>query len=170
MQIYDYAVCRYAGGACAFGDILAGLNVVLDYIISNSFRRVVVNLSFGGRASTRTQERYDQILSQIYENGGIMIAAAGNHNHADACTIVPAFSQYVIAVGAYNEQIQYTYFTNIGDCVEIWGPGILFILLQSLCFMSYFFCVCLYGCVCLYVCVCACVDVCNEQKKTSKGW
>jgi len=51
-----------------------------------------------------------------------VIVAAGNSNK-DACTGSPSSSEYAITVGASDIDDNRAYFSEYGDCVDIFAPG-----------------------------------------------
>ena len=58
----------------------------------------------------------------MYDNDFLIFVAAGNQA-VDACSMCPANSDHVIAVGAVNKNGYYSTFSNYGPCVDIFAPG-----------------------------------------------
>jgi subtilisin family serine protease len=65
----------------------------------------------------------DDIVKVAYNNGLVVVSAAGNSN-IDACGISPARSPYGITVGATTKDDAKAFFSNYGGCVNIWAPGL----------------------------------------------
>ena len=121
-NIYSYAVCRQGSFGCMSQDIEAGLAMVVTMLNKRPTknRRAVINMSWGG---PRSNGNYlGDYFEAMFNAGGIMVAAAGN-SAEDACGHWPANNEFVIAVGAHNESNEVAYFSNYGDCVDIYAPG-----------------------------------------------
>lgn len=116
MVIYDLPICS-DGNQCKFEDILYALETVYTRLKSNlengNNRRGVINLSIAGGLTSAIKRFWDKILFKIRSVDGIIVAAAGNQA-TDACTVGPAFSQYVITVGSINRNLEPSSFTNYG--------------------------------------------------------
>jgi subtilisin family serine protease len=91
----------------------------LDWIMANGRPPGVVNMSIGGGGSAALAEA----LANITQAGFVVIAAAGNSD-ADACGIAPANSPYTLAVGASDNSDRRASFSNWGDCVDLFAPGV----------------------------------------------
>lgn len=97
---------------------------------------VVVNISAAGPATwfvkgdpsiglTGVFEK--AMISFIKRTGVIIVAAAGNGTKdgaQDACTLFPAIMPQVITVGALTHGDKLAPFSNFGDCVDIFAPGV----------------------------------------------
>jgi len=86
---------------------------------SNPAARGVINMSLGGSGCSTY---LSAVIQQLKAIGGLTVVAAGNSN-ADACTYSPACLPDVLTVGAYGSSHQRAYFSNFGDCVDAWAPG-----------------------------------------------
>lgn len=91
----------------------------LDWIMANGTPPGVVNMSMGGGGSSALAEA----LASITEAGFVVVAAAGNSD-ADACGVAPANSPYTLAVGASDNSDRRASFSNWGDCVDLFAPGV----------------------------------------------
>ena len=115
-NIYSFAVCRSAFWGCFEQDIEAGLKMV-DRALEKrptKYRRAVINMSWGGKSES-DRGHLNSYIQRIYNSGGIMVAAAGN-SAEDACSHWPSSLEWVIAVGAYNEDYEVAWFSNYGKC------------------------------------------------------
>lgn len=67
------------------------------------------------------------IMQKLFAAGIHVVVAAGNNFHSNSCNFAPASSPHAITVGAIDESDKLTDFTNIGQCVNIFAPGIIII-------------------------------------------
>jgi subtilisin family serine protease len=104
------------GGASTMG-VLAGLNWVASYNLAG--QRGVVNMSLGGVAS----ESLDDAVADLVNRGIVVAVAAGNEAQA-ACNVSPAREPSAITVGATDSNDYRAWFSNFGDCVDIFAPGV----------------------------------------------
>eukprot|EP01083_Nonionella_stella_P079264 217320_1 len=77
----------------------------------------------------KKKEKYETFFKDIIKYGGIVVVAAGNDDK-DAKHTVPANSDLVITVGAFQAEDYWTKwdrkkasFSNYGEDVDIWAPG-----------------------------------------------
>lgn len=96
----------------------------LDYLagLGNDGNTRVANLSLGGPAS----RALDNAVRGAVDKGAFVAVAAGNAG-TDACGSSPArVGPYpgVITVGATTSSDRRASFSNDGDCVELWAPGV----------------------------------------------
>jgi subtilisin family serine protease len=91
----------------------------LDWIMANGTPPGVVNMSIGGGGSSALAEA----LANITAAGFVVVAAAGNSD-GDACEVAPANSPYTLAVGASDNSDRRASFSNWGDCVDLFAPGV----------------------------------------------
>ncbi|MDP7777368.1 S8 family peptidase [Acinetobacter nosocomialis] len=101
-------------GSGASSNVIAGL----DWILKNGSKPAVVNLSLGGAASSSL----DSAVENLYNNGYVMVVAAGNSN-TDACTSSPARTSNAITVAATDNTDTRASYSNYGSCVDIFAPG-----------------------------------------------
>lgn len=78
----------------------------------------VINCSWGGGSLSTSQET---LLTTCYENGIVVVAAAGNDNTDEPSA--PASSPHVISVGSVDETGRKSSFSNYGPWVSITAPG-----------------------------------------------
>ncbi|MFH4461579.1 S8 family serine peptidase [Vibrio diabolicus] len=79
----------------------------------------VVNMSLGGSQSSRTEQN---ALQNIYDQGVLLIAAAGNDGNT--AHSYPASYDSVMSVAAVDNQNDHAAFSQSTDQVEISGPGV----------------------------------------------
>ncbi|MDO7435769.1 S8 family peptidase [Acinetobacter nosocomialis] len=101
-------------GSGASSNVIAGL----DWILKNGSKPAVVNMSLGGAASSSL----DSAAENLYNNGYVMVVAAGNSN-TDACTSSPARTSNAITVAATDNTDTRASYSNYGSCVDIFAPG-----------------------------------------------
>lgn len=82
-------------------------------------RGFVASMSLGGSKSPIL----DRAVNGAVEAGMHFTVAAGNENQ-DACNVSPAGAEAPLTVGASTIADQRAYFSNIGPCVDIFGPGL----------------------------------------------
>ena len=104
-------------GSGSISTVLAGLDWVLqDH--AQSPRAAIVNMSFGGDASSALDTEVNSLLAA----GMTAVVAAGNSN-ADACGLSPARVPGALTVGASTETDERAAFSNYGSCVDLFAPG-----------------------------------------------
>lgn len=81
----------------------------------------VANLLLGAMKN----KALDSAINAAAETGLVMVVAAGNSNR-NACEMSPASAQRAITVGAIDATTDsLASFTNWGECVDIFAPGVL---------------------------------------------
>lgn len=105
------------GGGATTSDVLAGLNWVASYNLAG--QRGVVNMSLGGGAS----DTLDAAVADLVNRGIVVAVAAGNEAQA-ACNVSPAREPSAITVGATDSGDYRAWFSNFGECVDIFAPGV----------------------------------------------
>ena len=103
-------------GAGSTWDVLAGLSWIRSVDLGT--RRGVVNLSFGGSASSTL----DNAVAQLTADGFIVAVAAGNESQ-NACDVSPAREPSAFTVGASTPLDARAWFSNFGSCVDLFAPG-----------------------------------------------
>lgn len=82
-------------------------------------RGFVANMSLGGGRSTSL----DKAVNGAVSSGLHFAVAAGNENQ-DACNVSPAGAENPITVGASTMDDLRASFSNVGKCVDVFGPGL----------------------------------------------
>ncbi|KAL0265895.1 UNVERIFIED_CONTAM: hypothetical protein PYX00_011612 [Menopon gallinae] len=80
--------------------------------------RTIVNMSIGGIKS-----RALNFAMEYASNMGIHFSAAAGNDSEDACGYSPGSSKVALTVGASNRHDQVAFFSNYGDCVDVYAPG-----------------------------------------------
>ena len=106
-------------GSGATSQVIKGV----DWVTANAQRPAVANMSLGGAVSTAL----DDAVRRSVASGVVYALAAGNSG-ADACTSSPARAgagtNGIITMAATDENNQEASFSNFGQCVDIWAPGV----------------------------------------------
>ncbi|KAK9457047.1 peptidase S8/S53 domain-containing protein [Dipodascopsis uninucleata] len=97
--------------------ILSGLQYVADHHEPGTLE--VVNMSLGGIRSFAM----NMAAANVVNRGVHVVVAAGNSGR-DACTVSPASEPTVLTVGASDHSDSVAMFSNHGDCVDIFAPGV----------------------------------------------
>jgi hypothetical protein len=100
-------------------DVVGGL----DWIVAHGVKPAVVQMSFGARSIDRA---FDDSITRAVNAGFTITDAAGN-DHVDACKQSPAHMgtlNGVITVGAVTKKDVPAGFSNFGQCVDVWAPGV----------------------------------------------
>jgi subtilisin family serine protease len=102
-------------GTGEWNQIIGGI----DWVAKNGKKPGVLNMSLGGGA----QSSVDDAVKRAVQAGFVNAVAAGNNNGADACNTSPARTPEAITVGATDNSDNRSSFSNIGTCLDIFGPG-----------------------------------------------
>jgi subtilisin family serine protease len=95
-------------------EVLAGI----DWVTANHAPLSVANMSI-------TDQRIpsvDEAVSQSIAAGIVYVVGAGNDGW-DACQNTPAAVPEAITVGSVNSYDEVSYFSNVGECVDLFAPG-----------------------------------------------
>lgn len=106
---------------CNGSGTTAGVIEGLDWVAAHhqSGEPAVANMSLGGGASASL----DEAVNRVIDDGVTMAVAAGNSN-ADACNSSPARLPAALTTGASDEADARASFSNVGDCVDLFAPGV----------------------------------------------
>lgn len=116
--IHDLKVAR-ASLDCAFYTS-DGIDALYEIYVNGSLPGVI-NLSWQGGGNTIL----DDIIAALFDLGYVVVSAAGNANSGTAaCTNSPARAAYSLTVGAIDGSDRIASFSNYGNCVDIWAPGV----------------------------------------------
>jgi subtilisin family serine protease len=106
-----------------FGSVSAVVKGV-DWVTANAIKPAVANMSLGGSVS----DAMDEAVRNSVASGVFYAVAAGN-SRADACRVSPAragagTSNGIMTVAATDSSNREASFSNFGNCVDIWAPGV----------------------------------------------
>jgi len=109
---------------CSGSGSTSGVIAGIDWVTANHTAPAVANMSLGGGASTAL----DNAVNNSIASGVTYAIAAGNGNVAgraqDACKYSPARVGAAITVGATDKTDTKTSWSNYGNCVDIFAPGL----------------------------------------------
>lgn len=123
-NVYAVKVLR-SNGSGTMSDVVKGVEWAAEAHIKKSksgkskFKGSVANMSLGGGRS-RT---LDEAVNAAVDVGMHFAVAAGNDN-ADACNYSPAAAENAVTVGASTLADERAYFSNYGNCTDIFAPGL----------------------------------------------
>lgn len=104
---------------------IAAVDWITQDAEENERHPAVVNMSFGFHPESdpdRTSATELAILNAI--DSGIHFVASGGNDDADACDKSPARISGVLTAGASAMGDQRAWFSNYGDCVDLFAPGV----------------------------------------------
>lgn len=124
-RIRDIRVARNSLGCSFFtsdaiNGLISGINDAQVQMQNNITRPKVINLSWIGPANSII----DTLVGIMYDMGFVVVAAAGNSGSDMTCALSPARANKVISVGATTQTDRVATFSNYGNCVDIFAPGV----------------------------------------------
>jgi cysteine-rich repeat protein len=81
----------------------------------------IISMSLGGEGRSDAEE---EMINQIYDQGILMVAAAGNHGNSHNKIFYPAAYDSVISVAAVNGNKQVAPFSTYNEHVSVAAPGV----------------------------------------------
>jgi len=102
-------------GSGSWSQVIAGI----DWVAANHISPAVANMSLGGNGITTV----DTATTNLINSGVVTVVAAGNSN-MNACLFSPARTPAAITVGATTSNDSRAYFSNFGNCLDIFAPGL----------------------------------------------
>ncbi|KAJ6491648.1 peptidase S8/S53 domain-containing protein [Mycena vitilis] len=122
-----------SNGSGSMSDVVAGVNFATTSAIEKqkaadaevkatgktSHKGSVANMSLGGGKSPAL----DRAVNNAVDAGLHFAVAAGNDNR-DACNYSPAAAEKAVTVGASTIGDERAYFSNFGECVDVFAPGL----------------------------------------------
>ncbi len=91
----------------------------INWVAANAIKPAVANISLG--VETPNAE-IDEAVSNLVDSGVTVVLAASNEG-LDACTHSPARVPEAITVGASDENDNRAWFSDYGECIDIFAPG-----------------------------------------------
>ncbi|MEV6653209.1 S8 family serine peptidase [Streptomyces sp. NPDC051219] len=104
---------------CQGSGSLSGVIAGFDWVADNAVQPSVLNASLGGPQSTAV----NNAANAVSDRGVLPVVAAGNES-ADACNVSPASASRVVTVGASDSADRQAGFSNFGECLSLYAPGI----------------------------------------------
>ena len=114
-----------SNGAGTMSDVLKGVEWVTKAHKARvksgdkNFKGSTANMSLGGGKSMALELVVDAAVK-----AGVHFAVAAGNENQDACDTSPASSKYAITVGASTLTDSKASFSNWGECVDIFAPGV----------------------------------------------
>ena len=103
-------------GSGPWSGIISGL----DYVLKDSRRPAIVNMSLGGKSN----KTLNSAVQNFIRDSGIPVVVAAGNNGRDACQFSPSSVAEAITVGAITSNDGRASFSNFGKCVDIYAPGV----------------------------------------------
>jgi aqualysin 1 len=103
---------------CSGNGSTSNIIAAIDWISANAPKPSVVNMSFGGAASSSLDNAVQQAISLDY----VYVVAAGN-NSTDVSNVSPARVSSAYTVGSRDSQGNRSSFSNYGGAVDYYLPG-----------------------------------------------
>lgn len=108
------------GGFGSWNSILKGVEWVAKHHAAHP-GPAVANMSLGGRG--KGAFAINQAVTAAIKGGVTFVVAAGNE-YGEACDFSPARTPLAITVGATNRYDRKADFSNYGECVDLFAPGV----------------------------------------------
>lgn len=104
-------------GSGSYSSVVKGIEWAVAHSKKNK-KCGIISMSLGGPKNTFL----NAAVNSAVEQGVNVVVAAGNSG-TDACLSSPASAEKAITVGSMSAGDYISYFSNIGSCVNIFGPG-----------------------------------------------
>lgn len=104
---------------CDGGGWTSDVVAALDWVAGNAQGPAVANLSLTGPYS----KALNKAAREVARSGVYLTVAAGNGG-GDACEVSPASARGVLTVAATDRYDRAAGFSNHGECVEVYAPGV----------------------------------------------
>eukprot|EP01041_Mallomonas_annulata_P006029 gene6029-12152_t len=105
-------------------DVLSALEMIVHKVESSSHPPSIVSMSLGGPCEEDdcTQDSIVQAVEELLNHGVVVSVASGNEA-CNGCQGSPASAKNAIAVGSFGKDGKVSFFSNFGQCVDVYGPG-----------------------------------------------
>lgn len=104
--------------------VIKGVDFVTNVVTTNALHPAVANMSQGVVGGSAALDA--AVINSV--NSGIFYAVAAGNEAQDACNTSPArlggVNNGIMTVAATDMNNQEASFSNFGDCVDIWAPGV----------------------------------------------
>jgi subtilisin family serine protease len=117
IRLHAIKVLNCAGSG-SWSDVISGIN----YVAATTARPVVANMSLGGPQNTAVDDAVKGAVGR-----GVFFGVAAGNDGADACAHSPAAAgttSGVDTVAATDSSDTEASWSNYGNCVDIWAPGV----------------------------------------------
>lgn len=104
---------------CKGSGSMSGVIKGVDWVTEYHQKPAVANMSLGGGTSSAL----DKAIANSVKRGVHYVVAAGNEDQ-NACDVSPARSNEAITVAATDKRDQRASFSNWGNCVDVFAPGV----------------------------------------------
>jgi subtilisin family serine protease len=104
---------------CSGSGATSGVIAGVDWVRTNHKSPAVANMSLGGGTSSSLDTAVNNLI-----NSGVTVSVAAGNSSADACTNSPARVPNAITVGASDQNDVMATFSNYGNCVDFFAPGV----------------------------------------------
>lgn len=116
VKMFGLKVFDASGSGSTLNIILAMYEVMKRCLHKD--KKCVINMSLGGPY----QQIYNDIINDMMLHNIIVVVAGGNDN-TDACNYTPAAAFLAVTVGATDVKDKRAWFSNYGNCINIYAPG-----------------------------------------------
>lgn len=103
-----------ADGSGKTSQVMAGIN----WVVQDCYGKCIMLISSGGSYSSSL----NTAINNAFNLGVLVVVASGNSN-VDACNTSPASAAYAMSVGASDDSDDRAYYSNYGNCVDLYAPG-----------------------------------------------
>jgi len=117
IRLHAIKVLNCAGSG-SWSDVISGIN----YVAATTARPAVANMSLGGPQNTAVDDAVKGAVAK-----GVFFGVAAGNDGADACGHSPAAAgttSGVDTVAATDSSDTEASWSNYGNCVDIWAPGV----------------------------------------------
>ncbi len=107
------------GGSGRVDDIIKSIDWVINKEKSNETGKII-SMSLGGGKSTA----FNNKVKDAVVNHGFIVAVAAGNERQNAANVSPASTKEAITVGAMDIKDKHASFSNFGELVDVYGPGV----------------------------------------------
>lgn len=117
-RVFDVKVLG-CNGFGAFSNVMAGIQYVINQHNASPNKKTIINMSLTGGHFQPVND-----MVQAATNAGVTVVVAAGNDNANACNFSPASAPSAITVAASDINDVRAGFSNFGNCVDIYGPGV----------------------------------------------